>query len=57
MDEPPPSDDELIRKFQDDPAAPEGRDAFDQLWGRHATWAEALIRGLWNCVPDGYDRQ
>ncbi|HXH09576.1 MAG TPA: hypothetical protein VNP04_07425 [Alphaproteobacteria bacterium] len=57
MDQPLPSDDELIRKFQDDPASPDGREAFDQLWGRHATWVEALVRNLWDIVSDGYDRR
>jgi RNA polymerase sigma factor (sigma-70 family) len=56
-EEHPPSDDELIRKYQDAPASPEGRGAFDQLWSRHATWVEAIIRSLWDSVPAGYDRQ
>ena len=56
-EEHPPSDDELIRKFQDDPASPEGRGAFDQLWSRHATWAEAIVRSLWDSVPAGYDQR
>ena len=57
MEEQPPSDDEFIRKFQNDPASPEGQEAFDRLWSRHATWVEALIRSLWYSVPAGYDRR
>ena len=56
-EEQPPSDDELIRKFQDDPASPEGREAFEGVWRRHVTWVEALIRSLWYRVPDRYEKR